>query len=65
MLNNENIETIDINILLSIVNMKLRDNYSSIEDLCYDMDISEEVLINRLNENQYIYQKSNNQFIKK
>ncbi|SHI65409.1 protein of unknown function [Clostridium cavendishii DSM 21758] len=65
MLNNENIGTMDINILLSIVNMKLRDNYPSIEALCYDMDISEGTLINRLNEDKYIYQKSNNQFIKK
>ena len=35
-----NFLTMDINIAYSMVNMKLRDFYSSLDDLCEDMDIS-------------------------
>jgi hypothetical protein len=63
MINNENIKTMDPFMLLSIINMKLRDNYSSLEGLCTDLDIEVEVLIKRLDEVGYIYNKGNNQFI--
>ena len=35
-----NFLTMDINIAYSMINMKLRDFYSSLDDLCDDMDIS-------------------------
>ena len=56
------IVTMDINILFSMINMKLRDKYNDLEDLCYDMDIKEEELINKFNKEGYKYSKEQNQF---
>ena len=50
-------------ILLSIINMKLRDFYSSIDDLCDDLDENKEEIDNILNSIGYFYSKENNQFI--
>ncbi|MBE6052621.1 MAG: DUF4250 domain-containing protein [Clostridium sartagoforme] len=52
----------DPNILLSIINMKLRDFYSNINSLCDDMGIREEALKERLNLIGYKYDESINQF---
>lgn len=52
----------DPNILLSIINLKLRDYYSNLDSLCEDMDISKEILEKRLKEVDYIYDKDKNQF---
>lgn len=48
---------------LSIVNMKLRDQYKNLEILCEDMDISIDELKMFFNGNGYIYREENNQFI--
>ena len=37
-------------ILLSIINMKLRDFYSSLDKLCDDLDEDKEEIINEINE---------------
>ncbi len=50
-------------VLLSIINMKLRDFYSSINDLCDDLDENKEEIDNILNSIGYYYSKENNQFI--
>lgn len=50
-------------VLLSIINMKLRDYYSSIDDLCDDLDENKEEIENILNSIGYFYSKENNQFI--
>ena len=50
-------------ILLSIINMKLRDFYSSIDTLCDDLDENKEEIDNILNSIGYFYSKQNNQFI--
>ncbi|MEF9960271.1 MAG: DUF4250 domain-containing protein [Niameybacter sp.] len=49
--------------MLSIVNMKLRDEYNSLEELCksYDMDMEE--LLGRMDVIGYSYQTSTNQFV--
>ena len=52
----------DANILLSIINMKLRDFYSSLESLCNDIDIEEEKLKEKLASIGYEYSKEQNQF---
>lgn len=52
----------DANILLSIINMKLRDFYSSLESLCKDIDIKEEELKEKLASIGYEYNKEQNQF---
>ena len=50
-------------ILLSIINLKLRDFYSSIDALCDDLDENKEEIDNILNSIGYFYSKENNQFI--
>ena len=52
----------DSNILLSIINMKLRDFYSSLESLCQDIDVKEEELKEKLSSIGYEYKKDQNQF---
>ena len=49
--------------LLSFVNVKLRDFYNSIDDLCDDLDIDKDKLIEKLKKIGYIYNISKNQFI--
>ena len=48
--------------LLSFVNMKLRDAYSSLDALCEDMDVSKEEIIAKLAEVGYEYDRENNRF---
>ena len=51
--------------LLSYMNMKLRDNYSSLDALCDDLEINKEELaeiIGKLEEIGYKYNSERNQF---
>ncbi|MHD0318345.1 DUF4250 domain-containing protein [Fusobacterium sp. THCT1E2] len=54
--------TMDINIAYSMLNMKLRDFYSSIDILCEDEGIDKEALLSRFKDNGFIYNNSTNQF---
>lgn len=54
--------TMDPNILLSMINMKLRDFYSSLDDLCEDMGIIKSELEEKLESIDYRYDKERNQF---
>ncbi len=49
-------------ILLSVVNMKLRDYYPSLDALCDDMDVSREALEEKLKMIDYEYNERKNQF---
>lgn len=49
-------------ILLSMINMKLRDFYSNLEVLCDDLDINKEDLINKLDTVGFEYNREVNQF---
>lgn len=55
--------SMDINIVYSMLNMRLRDKYSSLSDLCEDEDISMEELLAGLKEKGLEYDKEKNQFI--
>lgn len=48
--------------LLSFINLKLRDNYASLDALCDDLDISKEALTQKLQSIDYSYDEKNNQF---
>ncbi|MBQ6819748.1 MAG: DUF4250 domain-containing protein [Clostridium sp.] len=61
-MDNDQIKSMDPNMLLSIINMKLRDSYSNLETLCDDMDIEEDIIIQKLNKIGYEYYKESNQF---
>lgn len=49
--------------LLSYVNLKLRDYYSSLEKMCDDLDIDRSQLEDKLAGIGYSYQQEKNQFI--
>ena len=49
--------------LLSFVNLKLRDYYSSLEAMCEDMDIDSSELEEKLASIDYHYNKEKNQFV--
>ncbi len=55
-------KNMDPYILLSMVNMKLRDSYSSLEAYCEDENISEKTIIDRLGSIGYSYIRDVNQF---
>ena len=59
---NKSLDTMDPNILLSLVNTKLRDSYSSLELLCDYMDIEKHKIIEKLKTIGYDYDESQNQF---
>lgn len=61
-MNNEEIKSMDPNILVSIVNLKLRDFYSNLNILCEDMDIDKDLLIKKLSDSGYEYRSESNQF---
>ena len=53
-------------ILLSFMNMKLRDNYSSLDALFDDLDVSVEEqkeIVEKLKNIGYVYDSEKNQFI--
>ena len=52
------------NILLSVINTKLRDMYSSLDDLCEDLDESKDEILEALSKIGYEYNAKLNQFIK-
>ncbi len=52
----------DPNMLLSFINMKLRDFYPSLDALCQDMDIDRERLLALLNAAGYEYNEQQNKF---
>lgn len=49
--------------LLSYANLKLRDYYDSLEKMCEDMDISREVIEEKLASIDYHYDEEKNQFV--
>lgn len=55
--------TMDPLMLMSIVNMKLRDECPSLEDLARRYDISQSGLQERLAQAGYHYQPATNQFV--
>ncbi len=62
-MNREQLMAMDKNILLSLINMKLRDEFRSLEDLCKEYDIDEFDIENKLKSIGYKYNKNINQFI--
>ncbi len=49
--------------LLSFINMKLRDYYQNIEALCDDLEIQQQELVDTLSGIDYSYDRKLNQFI--
>lgn len=55
-------ETMDPFILVSAVNMQLRDEFANLEDLCSYHEIDKEKLVSRLKEKNFSYDEANKQF---
>ena len=53
----------DPNMLLSYVNLKLRDYYASLDDLCDDIDVDKEEISKKLQKIDYHYDSQRNQFV--
>ncbi len=49
--------------LLSFVNLKLRDYYSTLEAMCEDLEISEAEITDKLAGVDYHYDREKNQFV--
>ena len=49
--------------LLSFLNLKLRDHYSSLEALCEDLDVEQQEIVGKLVAIDYHYDKERNQFV--
>lgn len=49
--------------LLSFVNLKLRDFYSSLDAFCEDLDVDKEELLSKLDKIDYHYNEERNQFL--
>jgi len=49
--------------LLSFINLKLRDFYPSLDALCEDLSASKEEIINKLSTIDYEYDEGSNQFV--
>ncbi|MBQ8139728.1 MAG: DUF4250 domain-containing protein [Lachnospiraceae bacterium] len=52
----------DANMLLSMINMKLRDRYGSLDELCEDLDESKAEISEVLENAGYRYDEATNQF---
>lgn len=50
-------------ILLSYVNLKLRDIYSSLDSMCEDLELDKDELVQKLAVIDYAYDAAQNQFI--
>ena len=50
-------------LLLSVVNMKLRDFYKDLDTLCQDLNVNKEELIEKLADIDYEYDEVTNQFV--
>ena len=48
--------------LFSVINMKLRDCYASLDELCEDMNISKDILIVKLESIGFEYYAEQNKF---
>ena len=50
-------------ILLSVINTRLRDYYSSLDELCWETGIQKEELTDALGRIDYEYSEEQNQFV--
>ena len=48
--------------LFSVINMKLRDNYSSLDELCDDLNVEKEDIIDQLKNAGFEYSPEHNKF---
>lgn len=52
----------DAMMLFSVINMKLRDTYASLDTLCDDLQVDKAVLLRKLGESGFEYNAEHNKF---
>ena len=52
----------DTFMLFSYINMKLRDEYASLDELCEDMNVNKEVLVTKFGSMGFEYSPEHNKF---
>lgn len=62
-MNLDNFIAMDSFIALSLINTKLRNNYSNLEDLCNDLKLDKEQVTKKFENIDYRYDFKTNQFI--
>ncbi|KGI36470.1 hypothetical protein RS78_13370 [Clostridium tetani] len=63
LLDKDSIINMDPNILLSLINTKLRDEFKNLKDLISTYDLDEKVIVEKLMNIGYKYNESKNQFL--
>ena len=53
----------DAVMLLSFLNLKLRDFYGSLDALCEDLDLNREEILEKMKQINYTYDEENNRFV--
>ncbi len=53
----------DTNLVISIVNTKLRNSFRDLDSLCEDLNIDKNELVKKLNLAEYEYSSKHNQFV--
>ncbi|WP_323898473.1 DUF4250 domain-containing protein [Aeromonas hydrophila] len=61
-MNLNNFATMDVNMLLSLINMQLRDRFDDLDDLCKSQDLDKAALVARLASGDFHYQEDQKQF---
>ncbi|MGB6190045.1 DUF4250 domain-containing protein [Aeromonas molluscorum] len=61
-MNLQHFDTMDVNMLLSLVNMQLRDHYADLDDLCNAQELDRAALEARLASGDFHYQAQQKQF---
>lgn len=61
-MNKESLLSMDPNILVSMLNMKLRDQFDSLEAYCEDVGVTEEELNEKIKVTGRVYDRETNQF---
>lgn len=61
-MNLNNFATMDVNMLLSLVNMQLRDRFDDLDDLCKAQELDKAALVARLASGDFHYQEDQKQF---
>lgn len=51
--------------LFSFLNTQLRDNYSSLDELCASFGVSKEEIVDKLEKVNYVYDEALNKFVGK
>ena len=49
--------------LLSFLNLELRDFYGSLDALCEDLDLNREEILEKMKQINYTYDEENNRFV--